>query len=104
MQGSISNHYKLNKMKRLIFSLILITAATSCKQEWNKEYAKKTCVEGVKKSGRSVAGHVADKICDCVAEKLVKDYKSEQEANSHLLDVVQISKSCNEEYFKNNPR
>jgi uncharacterized lipoprotein YehR (DUF1307 family) len=84
-------------MKKIIPFLLIIALAGCGKKEWSKEYMAKKCNTEMKKNSQ-IAGMISAenivKICDCVGEKIVVNYKSEAAANKDESGVKELSKDC----------
>jgi hypothetical protein len=84
-------------MKKIIPFLIVIAFAGCAKKEWSKDYLVKKCNKEMKKNS-DINGKVSDenlgKICDCVADKMITNYKSESEANKDESGAQKIGTDC----------
>ena len=92
-------------MKKTIFlSLVAIMAiATSCTStNWGKETAKKGCIDGaIKEAGDSPeAKEMITKLCDCVSEKMITQYKTEADANKDVSGLLKLTTDCQTELYK----
>ena len=83
-------------MKKIIYLLIAIILYSCTTQPWNKEAAKKWCMQDNKKyiDDGTVTTEKAAKICDCVAEKMFTKYKSEAELNADKYNQMVVGKEC----------
>lgn len=83
-------------MKKVIYPLILIILNSCTTQPWNKEAAKKWCMQDNKKyiDDGSVTTEKAAKICDCIAEKMFANYKSEAELSADKYNQMLVGKEC----------
>jgi hypothetical protein len=73
---------KLQIMKKIILSLIVITALCQCKSGWTdaqKEKGSKACSDAMK---GTVEEKVAKRYCDCVMDQAMKKYKNYDEMNT----------------------
>jgi hypothetical protein len=100
---TINKEYKSQMKKLLIPSLFILLCSCTAK-EWNKEAAKKWCLQDSQKQidDGLVPKETAEKICDCAAEKMAAKYKSEKEANADKYNQMQIGQECAEEILKAN--
>jgi hypothetical protein len=82
-------------MKKITVPLIIIVLS-ACSPKWNKEYAKKTCITAASKetNQNEPTKKMIEKLCDCTAEKLVANYKTEAAANKDTKNVEAISLGC----------
>ncbi len=83
-------------MKKLPICAFTIFLFSCNVQPWNKEAAKKWCIEDNKKyiEEGTVTSEKAEKICDCVAEKMYAKYKSEAELNADKYNQMLVGKDC----------
>ena len=84
-------------MKKIIPLLLIIALAGCGKKEWSKEYMAKKCNTEMKKNSQITGMISAEnivKICDCVGDKIVVNYKSEAAANKDEKGVKELSKDC----------
>lgn len=86
-------------MKKFILITVLALSIFSCTNRWNKESARKTCIEEAKKSlgayaNDSSALKMTEKLCDCSTEKMVSKYKSDAEANADAEGLKKITMDC----------
>ena len=82
------------KLTTTLIVLTLALTSVSCKsKQWNKEYISKTFMEGLKKQGGYQPGK-SERICDCVADKMVSTFKNEEEANNKPTEVIAMSSEC----------
>ncbi len=91
-------------MKKIIIPITTILLF-GCSHKWDKEYAKKTCVDAATNANIKMDSEkkMIDKLCDCTAEKLVTNYKSEAEANKDTKAVEAISLGCIKELYSSPP-
>lgn len=88
-------------MNKLLILAIALSLASCKKEEWNKENAKKKCLEGAKSEMYSDASTKrANAICDCIAEKMIAEFPTEDEANKYALDVVVFTNECRDGFDK----
>jgi hypothetical protein len=81
-------------MKKVMFSLLMLTILASCSsKKWDKNYAATMCKDELKKQ-TTVTPDQVNKICDCAAEKLTTQYKSESAANKDENGVKTIFTDC----------
>ncbi|WP_310554959.1 hypothetical protein [Flavobacterium sp.] len=85
-----------------LFTLAIVLLLASCKtEEWNKENAKKKCLESAKSEMYNEASTKrVTAICDCIAEKTIATFANEEEANNKMLDVVYITNDCRNDFDK----
>jgi hypothetical protein len=83
-------------MKKLLIPTLAIFLFSCAAKPWNKEAAKKWCMQDNKKyiDDGSVTTEKAEKICDCVAEKMFANYKSEAELNADKYHQMIVGKEC----------
>lgn len=83
-------------MKTLIILIFAIFLCSCTTKPWNKEAAKKWCMQDNKKyiDDGSVTTEKATKICDCIAEKMFAKYKSEAELNADKYNQMLVGKEC----------
>jgi hypothetical protein len=88
-------------MKNLIY-LLLAAAALSCNTpQWDKATAKKAFMDQLpKEQAKNFTPQMVDKLCNCMAGKVVAKYKSMSEANSDLEGMRQIGTDCGKELVK----
>jgi hypothetical protein len=71
---------------------------TTCgKKEWSKDYIAKKCNDDFSKRSKINEIYSAAQVillCDCIAEKMYTNYKSEAEANKDLEGNKQIGSDC----------
>jgi hypothetical protein len=91
-------------MKKLLTPTLCILLSSCTTKEWNKEAAKKWCMQDSQKqiNDGAIPKQTAEKICDCAAEKMATKYKSESEANADKYNQMQIGQDCAEEFLKTN--
>jgi hypothetical protein len=84
-------------MKKIIPFLLFIALVGCGKKEWSKDYLVKKCNSEMKKN-TEVSGLIStdkvEKICDCVAAKMLVKYKSESAANKDKSGAEEIGKEC----------
>ncbi len=94
-------------MKKIIFPAVVILLASCSSKEtskWNAASISKICLEDISKGKASVSTEqikVNQEICDCVGQKTVEKYKTEQAAKEKIADATAISNECQEEWMKN---
>jgi hypothetical protein len=83
-------------MKRLHIPILAIFIISCNVKPWNKDAAKKWCMQDNKKyiDDGTVTTEKAEKICDCVAEKMFAKYKSEAELNADKYNQMLTGKEC----------
>jgi hypothetical protein len=96
-------------MKKIIIPIICIllfsctnNSATTA-NNWTKETAAKKCFDAATKDKYDLDQVALTKlhaISDCVGEKMVAQFKTEQEANDKPLDAAAIANECKDEYEK----
>ena len=77
--------------------LLVTTMLFSCTtNSWNKDAAKKWCMKDNKKNidDGAVTVEEANKICDCLAEKMYAKYKSEKELYADKYNQMIVGKAC----------
>lgn len=88
-------------MNKLIILAIVLSLFSCKKEEWNKENAKKKCLENAKSEMYSDASTKrVNEICDCIADKTIAIFANEEEANNKMLDVVYITNECRDNHDK----
>ena len=83
----------------IIFLLFLL----SCKATtWNKEAAKKWCMQDSKKyiDDGTATKEFTEKFCDCYANKTATKYKTVKDADKDKYTQMLIGKDCVEELNK----
>jgi hypothetical protein len=93
-------------MKRLPVLIMAVLLFSCTTKPWNKETAKKWCMQDSQKQidDGAVPKETAEKICDCYAEKTATKYKTEKEANADKYNQMQIGQECAEEILKTNKK
>lgn len=89
-------------MKQLLL-FCMVFLAISC-----KSYTKESIKENCKHTFFITDGHshtpenekLAEAVCDCVGEKVKAQYPTKSEADKNSIEVMNITKECNEEYLK----
>lgn len=89
-------------MKKLLIPTMAVFFFSCTAKPWNKEAAKKWCMQDSQKQidDGAVPKETAEKICDCYAEKTATKYKTEKEANADKYNQMQIGQECAEEFLK----
>jgi hypothetical protein len=89
-------------MKKLLIPTLAILVCSCTSKPWNKDAAKQLCMQDSKKQidEGAVSNEVAEKICDCYAEKTATKYKTVSEANADKYNQMLIGKECAEQIFK----
>ncbi|MBP6430358.1 MAG: hypothetical protein KA319_01150 [Ferruginibacter sp.] len=94
-------------MKKLIFPTIFILML-SCKNttssKWDAETASKSCFDAATKGKYNLTDKQIKRlkgICNCVGEKMVADFKTEEEANKKVLDAAVNANECQQQWDKN---
>lgn len=84
-------------MKKIIPFILFVALAGCAKKEWSKDYLVNKCNKEMKKNNE-VNGVVSteniEKICDCVAGKMMAEYKSEAEADKDEAGAKEIGRVC----------
>ncbi|MBP6430359.1 MAG: hypothetical protein KA319_01155 [Ferruginibacter sp.] len=90
-------------MKKMLMPLLAILIFGCKAKEWNKQAAKKWCMQDSKKQidDGAIPMETAEKICDCAAEKMAVKYKSKSEANKDKYNQMLIGQDCAEKLLKN---
>jgi hypothetical protein len=84
-------------MKAVILSVLILAIAGCGKKEWNKEYLETKCnKEFTKKNAKEklFTDEQLKTLCDCVAGKMVTQYKSEAEADKDAAGSSEIGREC----------
>ena len=84
-------------MKKLLFSLIVLSFIACRKKEWNKDYMVNQCLGDFRKRNEKekvFSDMQVAKLCDCVAEKAVAKYKSEAALNKDKAGATAIGQAC----------
>lgn len=83
-------------MKKIVFATFIILLFSCSSKPWNKEAAKTWCMNDNKKhiDDGTVTDEEANKICDCIAEKMFTKYKSEKEINADKYNQMIVGKEC----------
>ncbi len=88
-------------MNKIIIIAIVLSIISCKKEEWNKDNAKKQCLENAKSEMYSEASTKrVNEICDCIAEKTIAKFTNEDDANNKMLDVVYITNDCRDNFDK----
>ena len=93
-------------MKKIIIpaiALILASCSTTPNTKWNATIVSKACLNEISKGKTNVSPEqlsIRQEICDCVGQKTIEKYKTEQEAKEKITDVTSISDECQEEWMK----
>jgi hypothetical protein len=77
------------------------TTTTTKSESWTKEAIAKKCFDEATKGKYDLDHNELKKIhaiSDCVGEKMVKQFKTEEEANAKPLDAAVIANECKDEY------
>jgi hypothetical protein len=90
-------------MKKLFIPTLAILLFSCSVKEWNKEAAKKWCMQDSQKQidDGGIPKETFEKICDCYAEKTATKYITEKEGNADKYNQMLIGQECAEEYLKN---
>lgn len=95
-------------MKTVLYSivtLVIFSCSPTATEKWDAATASKTCFDAATKSKYDLADNQIKKItkiCDCVGEKMVTQFKSEKEANEKMTDAGAMANECID-WWKNNP-
>ncbi len=85
-------------MQKLIFAFVIMSfVSCSSGKKWNKEYVAEKCNVDFKKRNEKeklLTNDQLTKICDCVADKMSTNYKSEAEADKDPTGAAQIGTDC----------
>ena len=83
-------------MKKILLPTLIIFLFSCTTKPWNKQAAKECCMKDNKKhiDDGAVTSEKAEKICDCVAEKMYAKYKSEAELNADKYNQMLVGKDC----------
>jgi hypothetical protein len=89
-------------MKKVIIPIISILLFSCNSQKWDKTTAKKAFMDQLpKEQTKSFTPEMIDKLCDCMAEKVVSKYKSMKEANSDVDGMKQLGADCGKQLAAN---
>ena len=92
-------HYK--QIFGKIIGLLLLTLIISCKAKWDKEKVYKECMKKAKLHyDMNIVGNKkgSETICNCIADKMIGQFKTEGEANKKLIEQFYIGDDCKREY------
>lgn len=83
-------------MKKILITSCVIIFFSCTTKPWEKEAAKNWCIKDNQThiDNGSVTAEQANKICDCVAEKMFAKYKSEAELNADKYNQMIVGKEC----------
>jgi len=84
-------------MKILLLFLSIFFFSACAKKEWSKEYLTKKCNTDFKKRNEASELFTPAQLillCDCVADKMFTNYKSEAEADKDEAGAEQIGIDC----------
>ncbi len=84
-------------MQKLIFAFVIMSFLSCNSKKWNKEYVAEKCNADFKKRNekeKMLTNDQLTKICDCVADKMSTNYKSEAEADKDPTGAAQIGTDC----------
>jgi hypothetical protein len=83
-------------MKKSLIPILAVFLLSCTTKPWNKEAAKKWCMQDNKKyiDDGTVTTAKAEKICDCVAEKMFANYKFEAALNADKYNQMLVGKEC----------
>jgi hypothetical protein len=93
-------------MKKMISLATLTLLLFSCSSNhWNKEYAKKNCIDLAFKTApdNPASKGMVEKLCDCAAGKMAAKYKTEEEANKDIQGVQTLTMDCMKENYAPSP-
>ncbi len=92
---------------KTIIQVAIVSIFTSCSStpttKWDAATASKTCFNAATKGKYDLDDAQLKRlhgICDCVGQKMINTFKTEQEANDKMLDAAGIANDCKEEYRK----
>jgi hypothetical protein len=92
-------------MKKIAFALFVIgLTACSSKKNWTKEYVHTKCAKGLEEKNKEkklLSDAQIDSMCDCMADKMITQYKSEAEADKDIPGSRQIGTDCAREIMTN---
>lgn len=85
-------------MKKVVFVLFVIgLVSCSSKKQWSKEYVEKNCNADLSRKNEKEKlfnDEQVKTLCDCVAGKMVTQFKSQAEADKDLAGSRQIGTDC----------
>ncbi len=89
-------------MTKAIIVVILILAF-GCKPKWGREKVFNECMDNAKKhydmsKGNNKIG--SETICNCIADKMISKFKTEEEANKSPVDAFTLGDDCKRDYAK----
>jgi hypothetical protein len=93
-------------MKKVILpamAILLASCSSTPASKWDAVTASKTCFDAATKGKYDLEAPQIKRIqgvCDCVGQKMVNTFKTEQEANEKMLDAAAMANECKEEYGK----
>ena len=89
----------MNKIILMISTILLL----SCNEApWNKDAAKKWCMQDSKKyiDNGTATIEFTEKFCNCYADKIATNYKTVKEADKDKYTQMLVGKDCVEELKK----
>ena len=90
-------------MRKLIIPIVLLSFMACGKKEWSKPYLVKKCNTDFSKR-QDIKQYFNDtqlkELCDCVADKMMTNYKSEAEADKDQTGAEQIGADCAREVLQ----
>ncbi|MBP8114901.1 MAG: hypothetical protein KAY50_06055 [Chitinophagaceae bacterium] len=94
-------------MKLILYLLVavLIACCSTTTQKWDTVTASKTCFDAATKGKYDLTDKQlkrVTKICDCIGQKMVAQFKTEKEANDKMTDAADIANECRE-LWQSNP-
>jgi hypothetical protein len=89
----------------LIIAIFFLNCSTTPTKKWDASTASKSCYDAATKGKYDLTDKQlirVTKICDCVGEKMVAQFKTEKEANDKMTDAAIIANKCSD-WWKSNP-
>ena len=86
-----------------VLAVLLASCSSTPTTKWDAATASKTCFDAATKGKYNLDDAQLKRlhgICDCVGQKMINTFKTEQEANDKILDAAVIANDCKEEYRK----
>ena len=87
----------------VVVAILLFSCSSAPTAKWDAASASKSCFDAATKGKYDLDDVQLKKIksiCDCVGEKMVATFKTENEANEKMLDAAAIANECREESQK----
>ncbi len=91
----------MKKLFILVIAFVLASCSSSPNAKWDVATASKSCFDAATKGKYDLTDVQIKRvrtICDCVGEKMVATFKTEQEANDKMLDAAAFTNECRDAF------